>query len=122
MITASMMEAILGHEAFHPDVPLNCGKEPSLRTLILKYYGYHFPPEQARALTDQYIQRLTEYAVIELVSVETPELPDGLYEIGGVIYYDCLNCEQKTEWPVEVEDFDINDPNNVCGRSPRCCP
>lgn len=52
-----------------------------------------------------------------------PELPDGM------AYNDdlrpatwCKNCGQLYEWPVDVEDFDPEDPYNLCGGSPRCCP
>ncbi len=49
-------------------------------------------------------------------------LPDGLTYQNGEIQYQCRVCDRWTEWPVEISDFVIDDPHNVCGGSPRCCP
>lgn len=49
-------------------------------------------------------------------------LPDGLIRQEGKVQYRCRVCEAWTEWPAEIEEFDINDPHNVCGGSPRCHP
>lgn len=50
------------------------------------------------------------------------ELPDGLWLVQGRPFFQCASCEQATEWEGELEDFELGDSTNVCGRSPRCCP
>lgn len=49
-------------------------------------------------------------------------LPDGLYYRNGRRQFQCLSCDKWTDWEGEVADFKIEDPNNLCGGSPRCCP
>lgn len=49
-------------------------------------------------------------------------LPDGLRYHGGQIQFQCRVCDEWSEWPVDIADFDIDDRNNVCGGSPLCCP
>lgn len=51
-----------------------------------------------------------------------PDLPDGLSMVGGKVMFTCLSCGGTTEWPAEIEDFDPDNPSNVCGGSPRCIP
>lgn len=50
------------------------------------------------------------------------DLPEGLIRKSGVLMFECRSCNKWTEWPANIEDFDINAPENVCGGSPRCCP
>ncbi len=51
------------------------------------------------------------------------ELPEGLYDgEDGRYYFHCIVCGQKTEWPLEPEEFEFGDSMNLCGGSPRCCP
>jgi len=49
-------------------------------------------------------------------------LPEGLTYVRGAIRFECLSCGDLDEWPAEVEDFDIDNPANRCGKSPGCCP
>lgn len=49
-------------------------------------------------------------------------LPEGLTYTRGAIRFECLSCGELTEWPADVEDFDIDAIENRCGGSPRCCP
>lgn len=49
-------------------------------------------------------------------------LPEGLTYFRGEIRYECLSCGDLAVLPCGVEEFDIDDPNNLCGGSPRCCP
>lgn len=58
--------------------------------------------------------------VVRTASAAT--LPDGLFEKGGRLMFQCRVCEADTEWPEEPGLFEIGDPGNVCGGSPRCCP
>lgn len=51
-----------------------------------------------------------------------PELPEGLIMLAGKVQFACRVCGEWTEWPANIEDFDIDTPENVCGGSPRCCP
>lgn len=55
-------------------------------------------------------------------TVGEPELPDGLYRRDGQVQFECRVCGCLSEWPDDPENFDINNPHNVCGGSPRCCP
>lgn len=51
------------------------------------------------------------------------ELPEGLWRnADGALMYECESCWKMAEWPVEAEDFELGNPANVCGGSPRCCP
>ena len=50
------------------------------------------------------------------------DLPEGLIEHEGKILFECLVCGEWTEWPADPEDFDPENPSNVCGRNERCCP
>lgn len=50
------------------------------------------------------------------------DLPDGLTYRNGRIEFDCVSCGNASEWPVETELFELDDPMNLCGGSPRCCP
>jgi hypothetical protein len=49
-------------------------------------------------------------------------LPDGLDIREGRVVFQCRVCERWTEWEADPADFQLGDPHNVCGRSPRCCP
>lgn len=49
-------------------------------------------------------------------------LPDGLYYHNGRTQFQCQVCETWTDWEGDDGEFDIDDPNNLCGGSPRCCP
>lgn len=49
-------------------------------------------------------------------------LPDGLHYHNGEIRFECRVCKAWTEWPTDVNDFDPDAHENVCGGSPRCCP
>lgn len=51
---------------------------------------------------------------------ESAELPEGLYEMKGKVYYDCLSCAQRTELEIEIDEFDP--AAAYCGGSPRCIP
>lgn len=55
-------------------------------------------------------------------SKKATELPDGLRDNEGKVEFECRSCESWSEWHADVADFDINDINNLCGGSPRCCP
>lgn len=48
--------------------------------------------------------------------------PEGLFHQSGAPVFECRNCGQTSDWHGEIEDFEIDNPANVCGRSPRCCP
>lgn len=50
------------------------------------------------------------------------DLPDGLSYRNGSISFQCRVCDNWAEWPVAVEEFDIDSDMNLCGGSPRCCP
>lgn len=58
-----------------------------------------------------------EWAIDDLLG-----LPDGLTYQDGQVQFQCRVCEKWTEWPADVEDFDPDAYQNVCGGSPRCCP
>jgi hypothetical protein len=47
-------------------------------------------------------------------------LPDGLFEIGGKIMFECKSCGASTELSCDVEEFDPD--MAYCGGSPRCLP
>jgi hypothetical protein len=49
-------------------------------------------------------------------------LPEGLMYRDGEIQFECKSCERWSQWPAEVADFCDDDPNNLCGGSPRRCP
>lgn len=49
-----------------------------------------------------------------------PELPEGLWERAGRLFYTCLACERATELHCEPEEFDPDQA--YCGGSPRCLP
>lgn len=71
--------------------------------------------------------RLEEVDAIELGGsvhfIPVPEeLPDGLWWRDGKLMYECGSCGQPSEWPVEIEDFELGHYANVCGGSPRCIP
>jgi hypothetical protein len=53
---------------------------------------------------------------------EEKELPEGLWMSSIGLTYSCVSCGQDSEWPADIEDFDINERANQCGRSERCCP
>jgi len=58
-----------------------------------------------------------------MTQTSTPdELPDGLWEDNGILFFCCNVCDKATEWPEEPEDFEFGHYANVCGGSPRCCP
>lgn len=60
---------------------------------------------------------------LALGDVFADELPAGLLlNAKGFPEFECVSCGEWTEWPADIEDFDIDNPNNQCGRSPRCCP
>jgi hypothetical protein len=50
------------------------------------------------------------------------QLPEGLEYRSGQIQYQCRVCERWTELPVDATEFELDDPHNMCGRSPSCCP
>lgn len=50
------------------------------------------------------------------------DLPDGLFMKGGHIHFTCRQCGEAAMWPGEIEQWDQDDVNNLCGGSPRCCP
>lgn len=50
------------------------------------------------------------------------KLPDGLSYHNGSISFQCRSCDKWSAWEADVADFDIDDHNNLCGGSPRCCP
>jgi hypothetical protein len=50
------------------------------------------------------------------------DLPDGLWECDGRLYFECRGCERDTEWEGDPSDFELGHYANVCGGSPRCCP
>lgn len=69
------------------------------------------------------VVKFAETAILRGIEIAKPvELPEGLIEQDGKVLFRCRSCEHWCEWPAEIEDFDINDPHNVCGGSPRCCP
>lgn len=49
-----------------------------------------------------------------------PELPEGLFERGGRLFYDCLACGNATELDCDLDEFDP--AVAYCGGSPRCLP
>lgn len=49
-------------------------------------------------------------------------LPDGIWLRDGRPMFACRACDQATEWEGDLADFELTNPTNVCGRSPRCCP
>ncbi len=51
-----------------------------------------------------------------------PELPEGLWERGGRLWFECRSCERATEWEGEPDQFEFGHYANVCGGSPRCLP
>lgn len=57
-----------------------------------------------------------------LVKANDLYLPDGLWEVDGVYFFQCRSCGNDTEWPAEPEDFEFDGPANYCGGSPRCLP
>lgn len=48
------------------------------------------------------------------------ELPDGVWERDGRLFYTCLSCERATELHCDLEEFDP--AQAYCGGSPRCLP
>jgi hypothetical protein len=86
------------------------------------------PPDSQRHIVDaaeakrerraKKLRKLAKNGAIESV------LPDGLWRRSdGTLMYECVSCEQATEWPLGIAEFDINKYDlNLCGRSPRCCP
>lgn len=58
-----------------------------------------------------------------LRDLEEAALPDGLYlALNDRIMFDCESCGERREWFADIEDFELGDPHNLCGGSPRCCP
>lgn len=51
-----------------------------------------------------------------------PALPDDLFMKGGHVMFECRLCGEAAIWPGEIEQWDQDDVNNLCGGSPRCCP
>lgn len=49
-----------------------------------------------------------------------PELPDGLFEVGGKVMFTCRGCDQSVPLEVDVSEFDPEVA--YCGGSPRCLP
>ena len=49
---------------------------------------------------------------------EVPEFKDDK----DIMYFKCRVCGTNVRWEGDPEDFDEDDPNNLCGGSPRCCP
>lgn len=54
--------------------------------------------------------------------IDENDLPDGLYLKDGQIVFECRSCGNWTEWPAEIEDFELGADTNVCGGSPWCLP
>ena len=51
------------------------------------------------------------------------ELPEGLIEDAyGNILFECRSCQKWTKLPCEIEDFEPDAPENMCGGSPWCIP
>ncbi len=47
-----------------------------------------------------------------------PELPEGLWDRDGVVFFTCLGCGNSTDLHCEPEEFDPDVA--YCGGSPRC--
>jgi hypothetical protein len=60
--------------------------------------------------------------LIDLLSNKEPDLPDGMWVKDGKYLIECVVCHQTTEWYGDLEDYEPDNPHNVCGGSPRCCP
>lgn len=53
---------------------------------------------------------------------EVLQYPDGLEYHNGRPHTRCRVCDCLFEYEGEPAYFDLNDPANVCGGSPACCP
>ena len=49
-------------------------------------------------------------------------MPEGLRIANGRTEFLCRSCDQWAEWPSDISDYDPDDPHNMCGGSPWCCP
>lgn len=70
------------------------------------------------------IEHLEEEDIQEaLREILLESLPEGI-TLGyrDVPLFECRGCGRVAEWPAEIRDFDPNNPHNLCGGSPRCCP
>ena len=47
-----------------------------------------------------------------------PELPDGLWERDGELFYECLGCERAVRLEIDSSEYDPE--MAYCGGSPRC--
>lgn len=56
------------------------------------------------------------------ISTSSQELPEGLEIFDERPHFTCRVCGNLTPWDGELEDYDDNALENVCGSSPRCCP
>src|ERR1700741_3890343 len=66
---------------------------------------------------------LIEAARRGITPVAEPELPEGLRRgESGRIEFQCGSCGQWSEWPAEIEDFELGHPSNLCGGPPRRLP
>lgn len=114
-MTEDVLCTLLAYEPQMPDFE-HAGAEPCLKEMVFRYYRAHFREERAQELTDQ-------YTFLLLDGLAANFLPEGLYEHGGKIMFDCLVCHSPSEWFGDsIKDFNIDDIHNVCGGSPRCCP
>lgn len=62
----------------------------------------------------------TKAFTIALASEDPDILPDGLFEIGGVLFATCRVCGNDYELYCDISEFDLE--YSYCGGSPRCCP
>lgn len=53
-------------------------------------------------------------------NIDAPDLPEGVWDKCGKLFYTCLSCGQATELDGELEGFDP--AVAYCGGSPRCIP
>lgn len=57
---------------------------------------------------------------IELRIPPADELPDGVWERDGRLFYECLSC--KNTIPLECDPDEFDPEVAYCGSSPRCLP
>ncbi len=48
------------------------------------------------------------------------DLPEGLWERDGKLFYECRSCERAV--PLECEPWEFDPEVAYCGGSPRCLP
>lgn len=64
----------------------------------------------------------TSRQLVEPDKDDNDGLPEGLRLSGNEVQFQCRSCERWVEWPSDVADFEIDNPANMCGGSPHCCP